>query len=130
MAADRYLKVILTLIALELLWIGVKGNAPPVLAQQEPSSVVVTGFRIGKQDYTALPVVVVGSVPPSSIPSSREPAGIQGLSMRVVEPVVIEARQTLPVQVNNQPLTVESGSKALMVDVVPARPGVRPGEAR
>ena len=49
MAVDRYVKVVLTIIALELFWIGVKDPAPPVAAQAQPrpprSSSAASRFR-------------------------------------------------------------------------------------
>ena len=33
MHIDRYVKVVLTVIAIELFWIGIKDTAPPVSAQ-------------------------------------------------------------------------------------------------
>jgi hypothetical protein len=128
MPADRYLKCVLTVIALELLWLGVR-QAPPALAQQkpEPMAVVITGVRIGTQNYTTIPVAVVGSVRPQSVPASRELPNIQPLSVNVPDPVQIDSRQPLAVQIANQPLTIQSGTKPLVVDVLPAKPGLRPG---
>jgi len=37
MYMERYLRIILTVIAIELLWIGVKDFAPEVSAQAEPA---------------------------------------------------------------------------------------------
>jgi hypothetical protein len=112
MAVDRYVKVILTVIALELLWLGVRDTAQIVQAQtpQQPMQVVITGFKIGKQEYTTLPVAVVGSW--KQVPEFREGHLIQPL------PVVVDARQPLTVQTGNKPLSVES---------VPAKPSPRPG---
>ena len=129
MSADRYLRFILTIIAVELLWLGTRDAAAPAFAQQkpEPTEVVITGVRIGKQEYTTLPVAVAGSVRPNSIPSYRELPNLQPATVRVSDPVPIEARQPLIVTVGNQPLTVQSGMNPLVVDVVPARPGLKPG---
>ena len=43
MHIDRYVKIILTIIAVELLWIGLKDGATPVVAQAQraPTSVVI-----------------------------------------------------------------------------------------
>jgi len=53
MQVDRYVKIILTVIALELLWIGVRDVAPPVSAQAPapaaaaaPTAVVIRGIDI------------------------------------------------------------------------------------
>jgi hypothetical protein len=128
MSADRYLRVVLTVIAVELLWLGIRDTAPPAHAQQAPQSVVITGIRIGKQDYTTLPVAIVGSVRPDSIALSHELPGVQPLSTRVSDVVQVETRQPMAVQIANQPLTIQSGATPVVVDVVPAKPGLRPGD--
>jgi hypothetical protein len=128
MPADRYLRVILTVIALELLWLGVRETSPTFAqGKPEPMAVVITGVRFGTQEYTTLPVAVVGSVRPDSIPAGRELPNVQPLSMRVQDAVQVEWRQAFPVQVANQPLTIQSGMNPVVVDVVPAKPGLRPG---
>ena len=43
MAVDRYVKTVLTIIALELFWIGVKDLATPVTAQAALTPVVIRG---------------------------------------------------------------------------------------
>ena len=115
MAADRYLKVILTVIALELFWLGVRETAPPVLAQQTPQPVVITGFRVGSQDYAMLPVAVVGGT--RWTPYGREIPQIEPLGVRVTQPIQAEIKQ---------PITVQTGTKPLIVDAI-AKAGVRPG---
>ena len=61
MSADRYLKVILTVIALELGWIALKDTAVPVSAQRgqqtEPTPVVIRGIDLpctGPASYVEL----------------------------------------------------------------------------
>jgi hypothetical protein len=137
---DRYLKFILTLIACELLWIGIRDAAPRVAAQQQPMQVVVTGFRIGTQDYTTVPVAVVGAWP--TVAGHRESHMRDPVKTVVNEPVRIDSRQPLNVQqpltvqtghqpfivqTGQQPFVVQTGTKPLSVDVVPARPAARPG---
>ena len=128
MSADRYLRFILTIIAVELLWLGLRGAAVPALAQQkaEPTSVVITGVRIGSHEYTTLPVAVVGSIRPNSIPSHRELPNLQPASVRVSEPVQIDPRHPLAVTIANQPVTVQTGAKPLAVDAI-FKTGVAPG---
>ena len=60
MAVDRFVKTILTIIALELFWIGIKDMATPVGAQAQVTPVIIRGVQIqpGSNDY--LPVGVVG----------------------------------------------------------------------
>ena len=60
MAVDRFVKIILTIIALELFWIGLKDTATPVVAQGQLTPVIIRGVQLpaGSNDY--LPVGVVG----------------------------------------------------------------------
>ena len=60
MPVDRFVKTILTIIALELFWIGIKDTATPVGAQAQVTPVIIRGVQIqpGSNDY--LPVGVVG----------------------------------------------------------------------
>lgn len=114
--ADRYLKVILTVIACELLWLGVRDTAPPVQAQAQPAPVIVTGFRSGDRDFSAIPVAVVGEV--RAVAGHSALPNVEPLKVRVLEPVRFDSRE---------PLTVQTGAKPLSVESVPARPGARPG---
>ena len=69
MSADRYLKVILTIIALELGWIGLTLSAPPVSAQAqaEPTPVIISGVQLrDRADF--LPVGVLGQ--PRAVPAA------------------------------------------------------------
>ena len=83
MHIDRYVKVVLTVIALELFWIGIKDTAPPVAAQAQLTPVVIRSIQIpaGSNDY--LPVGLVG----------------QPVRVDVQRPVKIEADQ--PIKVEN-----------------------------
>jgi hypothetical protein len=119
MTADRYLRLILTVIALELLWIGVRDGASPLIAQQqsdEPMPVVITGFRIDDRDYTTLPVAVVGAWRP--VPGHKEFHMMQPLQVRLSEPLQLDPKY---------PVTVQTGTRPLSVESVPAKPGPRPG---
>ena len=119
MTADRYLRFILTVIALELLWVGVRDSSSPVIAQRqndEPMPVVITGFRIDDRDYTTLPVAVVGAW--KAVPGHRELHMMQPLQVRVSEPVQLDPRH---------PVTVQTGTRPLSIESVPAKPGRRPG---
>jgi hypothetical protein len=101
MAADRYLKIILTIIACELLWLCVRDMAPTVAAQQPPAPVVITGFHLNAGD------------PP--------------LRVDIASPIRLEPTQPVTVQVANQPLTVQTGKVPLRVQSVPAKGGPTPG---
>ena len=61
MAVDRYVKIVLTIIALELFWIGIKDTAPPVVAQAAARrrSSSAASSSAASQEY--LPVGIVGS---------------------------------------------------------------------
>ncbi len=129
MSGNRYLKFILTVIALELGWLVVRESAPPALAQQQPqqpAAVVITGFRIAGQDYPVLPVAVAGGLDSSSA-LRRDLPFVEPLKVQMSDPVRLDARQQLTVQIGNQPLTVQTGTRPLSVESVPARPGLKPG---
>jgi hypothetical protein len=107
MPVDRYVKIILTVIALELFWIGVRDVAPPVSAQAQaqapaaarPTSVIIRGIDIEGQDVDVLPVVA-------------------GRPLRLDDTRGIAVRGTVTVEAQ-RPLPVES---------VPYTPARRPGE--
>jgi hypothetical protein len=119
MAHDPYLKFILTVIALELLWLGAAHSALPVRAQAQPAAthVVITGIDIEGLAGNYLPVGVAGSyrvVPP------RAAATLGPLTTRVEGPVSTTiARGTIVKVEADRPLPVQQ------VDYTP-RP--RPGE--
>jgi hypothetical protein len=115
--SDRYLKAILTVIALELLWIGAKDAGTPLGAQAQPAPaaaaqpapaaaaspmpVVIKAIEIDAPTRGALPVF-------SALPLGVEVSG----------PVKIEADQPIRVEVE-RPLPVKS---------VPYEPARTPGE--
>ena len=82
MAVDRYVKTILTIIALELFWIGVKDMGTPVTAQAALTPVVIRGIQLAPRSEEYLPVGVVG----------------QPLRVDTVRPVKIEADRALKVE--------------------------------
>ena len=102
MTVDRYVKTVLTIIALELFWIGVKDLATPVTAQAALTPVVIRGVQLptGSNDY--LPVGVVG----------------QPLRVDVTRPVKIEA---------DRPIKIEA-DRALKVENIGYTPAKNPGE--
>jgi hypothetical protein len=93
MRQDRYLKVVLTLIALELLWLASNQSplvfAPIAAAAQPPTSapapaplpVIITGIQLNPND-PMLPVQVMGIV-----------------SVQAPSPLKVEADRPLPVMV-------------------------------
>ena len=102
MAVDRYVKIVLTIIALELFWIGVKDLAPPVTAQAGPTQVVIRGIQIPAGSNEYLPVGVVG----------------QPVRVDVARVVKIEA---------DRPIKIEADTP-LKVENVGYTPAQKPGE--
>ena len=104
MAVDRYVKVVLTIIALELFWIGVKDLAPPVTAQSQPAptQVVIRGIQLAPSSNDYLPVGVVG----------------QPVRVDVTRPVKIEA---------DRPIKIEADTP-LKIENVGYSPAQKPGE--
>jgi hypothetical protein len=90
MAVDRYVKTILTIIALELFWIGVKDLGTPVTAQAAMTPVVIRGIQLpsGSNDY--LPVGVVGQPVRVEVPTI--------VKIEADRPIKVEADRALPVQ--------------------------------
>ena len=106
MTTDRFVKGILTIIALELFWLGLN-TAPAVEAQQAPPTpVVITGVEIPGDAgglITTLPVRV------SDVVDIRTSGALQ-----------IEARQPLPVTADED--------APLPVRTVPYEPAAAPGD--
>jgi hypothetical protein len=105
MRQDRYLRIILTIIAVELLWIGAREWAPSVEAQArpEPLRVIIAGVEIEGVEGGFLPVGVVGSyraIPPRAAPTlspfTTRMDGVVTLAPRTT--VQVEADRPLPVQ--------------------------------
>ena len=154
MVADRYIKLVLTIIAVELLWLGLR-DAPIAHAQQKPAptEVIVTGVRIGQQGHSMLPVVVMGGA--QRLPGISDVRGVEPLVVRIPapiqaqvqgpvaisqpltvrtagEPLVVRVPDPIQAQINglvavSQPLVVRTAGEPLVVDVLPGRPTQRPG---
>ena len=114
---DRYLKGVLTVIALELLWLGVKDVGTPVKAQanREPTPVVIAGVD------TNVPIVIRGIEIRNRMPNALPIYGAAG-----GDAVAIEAPRPIPI-VGSVPLRI-SVDKPLPVTNVGYTPGNRPGE--
>jgi hypothetical protein len=102
MAVDRYVKTVLTIIALELFWIGVKDMATPVTAQAALTPVVIRGVQLPTGSNEYLPVGVVG----------------QPVRIEAVRPIKIEA---------DRPIKIEA-DRALKVENIGYTPAKNPGE--
>jgi hypothetical protein len=114
MSADRYTKIILTVIAIELGWLGVKDAAVAVAAQQvEPTPVIIKGV----EGERGKPLII-----PVGIAEARAP-----VKVTVDRPLPIEA--PLPIRVDAiNPVVVETPpGRPLLVQSVQAPPAPRPG---
>lgn len=116
MSADRYLKVILTIIAIELGWLAIKDAAVPVIAQQRepaPTPVVLRGINLDPARPETLPVTLVGN-------NAAVPV-FSGRPLQLAQPVIVQA---------DRPLPVETGSRPLLIQSVPATSAPLPGPGR
>src|SRR4051794_28077611 len=99
--SDRYLKAVLTVIAIELAWIGLAQSARPVSAQAAATPVVIRGIEISDQraylpvgivgSYQRVPVALTRTLSPvvANIDASRPLAVQAPLAVRTIEPVRI-----------------------------------------
>jgi hypothetical protein len=116
MTVDRYTKLILTVIALELGWIAINNAGVPVLAQRsEATPVIIRGVEGPPGKQPLIPVNVVGSTI-LRVESERP------LEVVASRPFKIEADRPIPVESGNEPLLIRTVS-----DPPANRPGVAPG---
>jgi hypothetical protein len=119
MTVDRYTKLLLTIIALELGWIAINNSSVQVLAQRsEPMPVIIQGVAGPPGKQPLIPVTVMGSTV-LRVESDR-PLEVVGS-----QPFKIEADRPIPVETGNQPLLIRTVS-----DPPAARPGVAPDAFR
>jgi hypothetical protein len=107
LTGDRYLKVVLTVIALELLWIGAKDSAPVVSAQAQPAvtPVVIRGIQIPNGEAGFLPVAVLGSL--RQVPEAAAPL-LQPLQTEIGgRPLRIDSTRPIQVEID-RPVTVQT----------------------
>ena len=126
MPRDRYLTIILTVIAIELGWLSVKDLAVPVSAQQTQQNqqtppltgVVIRGIDLpcGGNTIncreTSLPVSVTRTTAPMRI--------------TVDTPLPVDARGTVRIR-QDQAIVVETGDRPLLIQSVPPSAAPRPG---
>ena len=113
---DRYTKLILNVIALELGWIANNGTRVPVLAQRsEATPVIIRGVEGPPGKQPLIPVTVMGSTI-LRVESERP------LEVVASRPFKIEADRPIPVESGNEPLLIRTVS-----DPPANRPGVAPG---
>ena len=115
MKTDCYLRIILTVIAFELLWLGLKHQAPVVSAQAVPARVIIASV-----DGGFLPVALAGQ----TMDAGRNP--LRPVQVGISGNVAITARTPLKIEAD-RPLKVEA-DRPLRVEQVPYTPGLRPGE--
>jgi hypothetical protein len=106
MTSDRYLRAVLTVIALELFWIGIKDGAPAVNAQPvpTPTPVIIRGVQIDMENRGTLPI---SAARPLRVESDR-PLRIESLRPMKIEadrPIMIETDPTRPLSVESVPYT-------------------------
>jgi hypothetical protein len=117
MTADRYTKLVLTIIALELGWIAIgtlgvpvsaQRNAPVAAQRGEPTPVIIRGV-----EGSLLPVTLVESSATIRVTPDRP--------LEIAQPVKIEADRPIPVETSGEPLLIRTIS-----DPPAIRPGVAP----
>ena len=116
MSGDRYLKAVLTLIAIELAYLAASHAATPVTAQQpqEPTPVVITGIRLG-DTQNFLPVGILGEVSPgiaAARGASARPLQVtvrNDQPLRVAVPLPLDVRSVTPIRIaTDRPILVEN----------------------
>ncbi len=129
MPRDRYLKIILTVIAIELGWLAVKDVAVPVSAQQTQQN------QQSQQSPQLTQVVIRGIDLPcggntincreTSLPVSLTRATVP---MRVTAdtPLPVDARGTVRIR-QDQAIIVETSDRPLLIQSVPPTAAPRPG---
>ena len=115
MRTDRFLRIVLTVIAVELLWLGLKDFAPRVTAQTAPMRVIISDV-----DGGFLPVALAGQTPNVG----RDP--LRPIQIGISGSVAIQTRTPLKIEAD-RPLKVEA-DRPLRVESVPYTPGTRPGD--
>jgi hypothetical protein len=119
MTVDRYTKLLLTIIALELGWIAVSQAGVQVSAQRNDATpVVIRGVEGPPGKEVFIPVAVVGS-------SVLRVESARPLEVVASQPVKIEADQPIPVTTGNEPLLIKTVS-----DPPAFKPGVAPDAFR
>jgi hypothetical protein len=110
MKSDRFLKIVLTVIALELGWIAVTREAEPVFAQT-PMRVVIAGVELSGRNV--MPVALAGSVDSSLPPAVVRVENQQALRVTLPTPLAVR---------------VEPGDRPIRVESVPFTAKDRPGQ--
>lgn len=122
MPADRYLKIVLTVIAMELLWLGLKDAAPRVAAQDVATKVVITGIELEPTGEAFVPVALVGTY--RQIPKAHA-ARLERTRVHVIDPIAVEAPRPLKIE-TERPLPV-TAEEPLPVRAIREPGSQRPG---
>jgi hypothetical protein len=127
MVIDRYVKVVLTVIALELGWLGLKDASPAVVAQTQPAPtpVVIRGIDVSGPEAGFLPVAVVGSY--RRVPAASRDA-VGPLTTEVTTERAIRVETDRPLDVTVQGAVKVEADRPLRVQTVPYTLQQRPGE--
>lgn len=121
MRADRYLKVILTIIAVELGWLALHAGTTPVRAQQDATPVVIAGVEL-RDGGDFLPVGVIGQVGSGPIRSGFQPLATSIRNERVP----VSLAQTVDVRAIGS-IRIDS-DRPIKVENVGYTPAQKPGE--
>jgi hypothetical protein len=121
MGADRYLKFILTIMAVELLWLGLKEAAPSVAAQS-PTRVTITAIELEPGSTGYLPVGLVGTY--REVPA-RANDTLERVRVQISEPIAVHAPRPLRIEAD-RPLTIQV-DRPLPVQAVREPGSQRPG---
>jgi hypothetical protein len=120
MSADRYLKLVLTVIAIELGWLAIQGSGVPLEAHRAaPMQVIIKGVDLTPKE--TLPVSVIntnGSLPVTLTGNNAVVPIMSGRPLQIEQPLIVQADRALP---------VENGPRPLVVQVQQAAPSARPG---
>src|SRR5215510_8607205 len=120
MSADRYLKLILTVIAIELGWLAIQGSGVPLEAQRAaPMQVIIKGVDLMPKE--TIPVSVIntnGSLPVTLTGNNAVVPIMSGRPLQIEQPLIIQA---------DRPLPVETGARPLLIQSMPPTPSARPG---
>jgi hypothetical protein len=121
---DRYLKIVLTVIALELGWIGINQMTPRVEAQAA-TPVIIKGIDLDMREgnTSALPIAIVGQYRQVPAPLTRL---LDRPAVTVANTVDVRASTPLKIEAD-RPIKIVADS-VIRVENVGYTPGQKPGE--
>ncbi len=117
--SDRYLKIVLTVIAVELFWLGVKDIGTPVAAQAT-TPVIIRGVELPKGV-----MVPIQAMTPVSVVAERPLAvSLDGPVQLTERPLSVSVDTPLRIQ---GPVEI-TATKPIPTEAAPYIPSTRPGE--